>query len=478
MCMSEKLSRFFASFGADLRFSAIFCSIRFLFFRLFGSLILVLISFSTQSTIRNLCLGDSIAAMENSIGGDCWKVVLSMLDSNSVCQVYAVCHFFRRQVLQLRKAHLTFALVDQRHSNGTCCLVPSFVHALQSPDMEWCTRWSDGVGFRPASALLQPQAANIALDAAGWKCSRPLHHLERQMMTELVSNDLTVTTFRLVDQRSNWSFWDSLSLHPALTELLFVHCKSLQHIHLEHFCLTALFSLQRAPTSGTRDNNNQSALLKWTLPDLVSLRLMDTKLDLALLQCIGTLAPNLRFLHVHSIAEDVNEEALRDFLQRTISLQHIRVGYSFYRGMRTNREVQCTSCAAGGPEEQIRHASAGSDCWTYAHSSVHSETGIRPFDICLRERVQEFTCAALLKACSSVGTIRSLHIFGLDDSQNSTVNANDESEGLLDEIFVTALAGCKGSRGLQHLHIGASVQLSAQHLAAICENCHGSTCLL
>lgn len=426
----------------------------------------------------------SKAAMESSIGGDCWKVVLGMLDSNSVCQVYAVSHFFRKQVLQFRKAHLTFALVDQRHRNGGCCPVPGFVRALHSPDMEWCTRWSDGVGFRPASALLRQPAAAVVLDAAGWNCSRPLHPLERQMMAELVASDLTVTTFRLVDQRSNWSFWDSLSLHPALTELLFVHCKALRHIHLEHLCLTALFSLQRAPASTNGDCNNQnSALQKWVLPDLLSLRLMDTKLDLALLQLIGTLAPNLRFLHVHSIAVDVTKEALHDFLQRTKSLQHIRVGYSFHRGIRTNREVQCTSCAVGGPEERApRHASNGSDCWTYAHSSVHSSgTGTRTFDICLRERVQEFTCAALLKACSSVGTIRSLHIFGLDDdSENSTVNADDESEDLLDDIFVATLAGCDRSGGLQHLHIGAAVQLSAQHLAAICQNCHGATfiCLL
>ena len=404
--------------------------------------------------------------MRRHLSADCWQAILSWLDARSVRQMYAVNQYHHHQVLNFQLTSAAFVLCDElkdetNHVAGTK-RVPQYMRQVIGSGQQWCQQWAAHGSFWKRDAL------------RAWNLERPISSLEQHMIADIQTRFNRVTELRLLDRRTGWTCWDSeMPVHAAVVEHLFVHCKELQHIHIEHFCLSSTCSLQASPTDA-------AAAAQWALPCLKSVVLLDSQLDQQLMQHLGRYARNLTMVHVQSISPHVTEEDFREWFAALPRLSDIRIGYTFKQGHYSRRQLDCPCCSNDSSSKSSDATSCASLSTRPAAVCDHTLTSAaglvshhgRTFNVCVRESIDGTVCAALLAACGP-NTIHSVHLTSVTFSNNDMHHADEVA--VRDRIFQHSL-GTNGGESLRRLWLGATVPLSLQQLTTICNRCHG-TCV-
>jgi hypothetical protein len=387
----------------------------------------------------------------SALGNDCWSNVFDMLCESDRRTVYSLNIEFKNQVLLHNQRHLNFALSDNQTGSTS---IPSFVTKLICPTMQWSSQWLDCIGFHSArlsqqDAEAKSKAENIR-DIFGWICDRPLHKTETDIMAQIQHRHCSIVSLTIKDKRPNWTFWDSLSIHPKLVEFIFSYCKCLENLHIEHFSLSSQLSLQ----------NTKYGFCHYGLPNLKTLRLLDTILDRQLMQFLIHTTVKLECVHINKIGGDVSKEDFIMLFEALPQLRNICIGHSYRHGMRDQREVQCKSCVDKNRVDVLAHHQA--------------QMSARKFSICIRDNIDLYTCDALLAACGQ-GTIESFHLYGLVSERHMQTDTVPDEAVLLNRILVKSLAE-ENAKNLRNLHLSAGVGVKRHQLTAIC-NCQGLECL-
>lgn len=303
---------------------------------------------------------------------DAWQKALEFLCEKDLYSIRLVSKIFRNICMRRMQKFCVFTLSENRKKTKAMVAqdkkIPVHVTKLCCINFEFCKNWSNRIGFFPASRLVEEHTSEmrdgkVHYDTAGWCYKRPMHQIELDTLARLQSQAHNVLKFKILDRRSNWIFWDSLSLHPELIQYLFTQCKTLEEFRIDHLCLTYRYSFQAhwdrtltneeqiAPKYSIKDENitiaSKPRVKEWILPNLKRVLLLDTIMDVGLLNCFAMFAPNLEILHVHEFSSSIDRYQFSKLLSgKFLKLQTIQVGYSFHKGKREYREVDCSFCKA------------------------------------------------------------------------------------------------------------------------------------
>lgn len=375
---------------------------------------------------------------------DCAQRILAYLDREGLNHVTATSKRCQNSVLRFRAKRFVAALVDDDSSDMQ---LPQFVEKLHTPREAWCREWRSGGDFHSAAAFVEdrdaPRPINENEDEEGWMCTRPLHDVEKTLISLISCRSNAISELHIVDKRPNWSFHDDLTLHPAVVDHLLLYCTQLETLTIDHFMLSGRFSF--ATAADAQDMFGNRCLL-----GLRTLRIVDTTLTGELLECITRFMPGLEILHVAGVSEEISKEDYVRCLQRLPKLQSITLGYTFCHGIRSLRRRCCQTCPGHDTEP------------------TKKTTTPRPFSICSRDKMRDVCFHALVSACCQVFSLQSLHVGGLCTVAGA-INDEEGREALIvDEAFDTL---ARDATDLRRLHLGPRLVLSSDNLHKLCNGC-------